>query len=187
MKTLKVILSAAVMALALWLLGAQVPFMSVMVAFVAITALCLGVMHYHRPSALEGFANDAGSDTLTGKMSFLATAAIATKFLLGKRGATDAYIAVAGAGDVPFWVIQDEAEAAGDPVNANLLGSGPSLMVASAEIAAEADVYAAAGGKVQALPVASGTYWLVGKTPFGASGDGVPLLVTTCVPRPVTV
>ncbi|MEW6490355.1 MAG: hypothetical protein AB1578_20900 [Thermodesulfobacteriota bacterium] len=74
-------------------------------------------------------------------------------------------------GDGVAW---EGAQAAGDDVAVhwlNLPGTVP--MCAAGAIDRDADVYAAADGKVQALPAAPGSYIKVGKNVgYAASGDG---------------
>jgi len=60
-------------------------------------------------------------------------------------------------------------------------------MTASEAITAGEDVYTAAAGKAQDLPVAAGTYYHVGRALTAATGDGVEIEVETCVPEKLVV
>ena len=121
---------------------------------------------------------------------YLASAAVATRYLLAKAGADDEHIAVVAAtSEKPIGVITDEAAAAEDPVNVELLGVGNRTLplVAAGAIAVAADVYATALGKVDVKPTAAGTYWRVGValTAPGAAND--PVEVALCKPRKLSV
>jgi hypothetical protein len=65
----------------------------------------------------------------------------------------------------PIGVCTDEAAAAEDLVNVDLLGiTGRTLpLIAKVAIAVGADVYSYGDGKVTVKPTAAGTYWKVGK------------------------
>lgn len=128
-------------------------------------------------------ANIAGG-THAGVLSKRATAAIATRHLLVKFGATADLIEVNGANDKPLGPCPDEAEEAGDVVAANLLGlrGSTEFMVAAEAIAVGVDVFTAAGGKVQDLPAGAGTYYKVGVALVAADGDGDVLEVAPCQP-----
>lgn len=121
---------------------------------------------------------------------YLSSAAIATRYLLAKVGADDEHIAVVAAtSDKPIGVISDEASAAEEPVNVELLGvTNRTLpLVAAAAITVGADVYSTAAGKVDVKPTAAGTYWRVGValTAPGAAND--PVEVALCKPRKLIV
>ena len=113
--------------------------------------------------------------THAGPITKLADAAIADRFLLGKKGTDEDHVAVCGAADRPFGVIEDEAAAAEDPVAVQPLGAaGRSvLMVAAEAIAADVEVFTAASGQVQDTPTAAGTYYKVGISAkaAGTAGD----------------
>lgn len=68
--------------------------------------------------------------------------------------------------------VNDYAVANGEPCAVDLInGSGTNEFTAAGAIAAGDDIYQAADGKVQVLPVAPGTYQRVGKALEAASGD----------------
>ena len=80
-----------------------------------------------------------------------ATAAITTRYLLGKIGADEDHIAVlAATADQPIGVITDEPAAAEDPTDVELLGvsNRTQRMVAGEAIDEGESVYATAAGKV---------------------------------------
>lgn len=110
-------------------------------------------------------------------------AAIATRYLLFKKGSDADHIAVCGAADVPLGTVADEATAAEQRVHVNLLGKGPTKkMVASEAIAAGVEVFTAAGGKIQDLPAGAGTYRCVGVSVTAAAADGDVIEVNDCAP-----
>lgn len=93
-------------------------------------------------------------------------AAIATRHLLFKTGSDADHVAVTGAAEEPLGTVPDEASAAEERVQVELLGIGPEtrLMIASENIAAGVNVFTAASGKIQDEPAVAGTYWLVGRS-----------------------
>ncbi len=103
--------------------------------------------------------------THEGSITKKTDAALSTRFSLVKIGSDADHIAVCGAGDRPLGIATDEAEAAEDNLNVNLLGSSSSTQkaVASEAIAVGDSVFTAASGKVQNEPGGAGTYYLVGR------------------------
>lgn len=83
----------------------------------------------------------------------------------GKYALADA--AAAGVG-VTEYAVASGADAGIMPLNAG----GTVEIIAAGAIAVGAEVYAAAGGKVQALPAAPGTYQKVGVAMEAATADG---------------
>lgn len=74
--------------------------------------------------------------------------------------------------DVPLGVL-DRDVALGEVAGGPCLNRGGTIeMMASGAITLAADVYAAADGKVQALPGDAGTYRKIGQAQKAASGDG---------------
>jgi hypothetical protein len=110
----------------------------------------------------------------TGKITLRADAALATRYLIVKRGSDADHVAVCGVADKPLGVCLDEPSAAEEPATIGLLGGlhGTILGVASEAIAADADVFTAANGKLQDEPAVAGTYYLIGKSVTAATGDG---------------
>jgi hypothetical protein len=139
---------------------------------------------------LVSFGNVA-EGTHAGNITKKSDAAIATRFLLVKKGSDVNHIAVAGGADIPLGICTDEAAAAEDLVNVNLLGSirDTQLAVAAAAITSGAFVVcdATATGKVRTLPGSAGTYYIVGRalTDAGADGDLVEIDPIPCVQRVV--
>lgn len=154
---------------------------------IMLTLLVLGLSQLLQRRRLPRAANIA--DGTHCSLSKRATAAIATRHLLVTFGATADLIAVAAADDVPLGPCIDEPETALDPVAVKLLGIDPETvkMVASEAITAGEDVFAAAGGKVQDLPVAAGTYYKVGRALTAAAADGDEIEVQHCTPLATVV
>lgn len=130
------------------------------------------------------FANIAVGTHPTGCITKLADAPLARRHLVVRIGSAITHVAVAGAADLALGVVDDEAEAAEDPVNVQLLGQkeGTVLMVASAAIAAGALVVTAADGKIRTLPVATGTYNIIGRALEAAGADNDVIEVAHCFP-----
>jgi hypothetical protein len=129
-------------------------------------------------------AANIAEGTHAGMITKLTDAAITTRHLLVKVGSDSDHIAVCGASDRPRGLCDDEAGAAEEPVNVNLLGCGNTTqkMVASDAIADDVDVFTAADGKIQNEPSAAGTYYKVGRSMGAASTDGDEIEVEPCHP-----
>jgi len=79
----------------------------------------------------------------------------------------------ATATDDPIGVAEYEAAADGDVVAVRLLNTeGTVEMVAAGAITSGVEVYAAADGKIQALPAGAGTYRKIGIALEAATADG---------------
>lgn len=154
----------------------------------SIAAFLLALGLHLRRRALTGLANVA-EGTHKGKKTYLADEVVATRYLLAKVGSSDAHCGINDASDIPLGVMDDEASAIGLPINLNLLGSTneTQLMVAGAGIADGEFVIPAADGKVIKLPVAAGTYYVVGRALTTVTTDGDLVEVDPCLPYPVVV
>lgn len=133
----------------------------------------------------------ANVGTSTNSRRYRATAALATRHVFVKAGADDEHIAAIGAtSDKPVGVIDDEAEAAEDPINVQLPGAinRTVKVLAGAAIAAlNQDMYLTAAGKVVIKPTAAGTYWKVGRNLTLADAANDPVEVVLCEPRKLIV
>jgi hypothetical protein len=149
----------------------------------AAVCLCIWLVATQRGPKFTPLANVA-EGRWPGQKTYKATAAITSRYLVGKIGADAAHIAVAGAADIPIGFITDEAEAAEDLVNVNLLGTAHStqLGIASGAIALGAFVVADASGKVRALPGTSGTYYIIGRALNAPAADGDTVEIDPCAP-----
>lgn len=117
-------------------------------------------------------ANIGEGSTGGGSKTYLASAAITTRFIFVEFGADARHISVCnGTTDKPIGVCTDEAAAAEDPVNVQLLGSSKStLKVTAAGVIALGDYIATtAAGKAQ---TAVGTQYVVGRALQAAAADG---------------
>jgi hypothetical protein len=130
------------------------------------------------------FANIAEGTYPTGSMTRLTDAAITRRHLVVAIGTDINHVALAGTTSVALGVVDDEAEAAEDPVNVQLLGNKPGtiLMVASAAITAGAQVVTAADGKIRTLPGTTGTYHIIGRALEAAGADNDVINVQHCYP-----
>ena len=118
-----------------------------------------------------------------------ADGAIPTRFLLVKQGTDADHVDLCGAGDLPMGICSDEAAAAEDGVAVQSLVATDETrkMVASEAIAANAEVYTAASGKIQDEPVVAGTYFKVGVARQAAGVDGDLIEVEPCFPQRLVV
>jgi hypothetical protein len=130
------------------------------------------------------FSNIAEGTYPTGCMTRLADVALTRRHLLVKIGTDINHIAINTASDIPLGVADDEAAAAEDDVNVQLLGQkeGTVLMVAGAAITAGAFVVGTAAGKVITLPATTGTYYIVGRALEAAGADLDVINVAHCFP-----
>ncbi len=91
---------------------------------------------------------------------------------LAKLASGKAVLNTATATDDPIGVFQDKVDE-NDVASVKFLNCpGTQEIEAAGAIDAEADVFAAASGKIQALPATPGTYRKIGKALEAASGDG---------------
>lgn len=118
-------------------------------ALLALGALLLKRKPYDPDMCAANSYATALPKTHDGRCTKLADAAISTRYLLYKIGSDANHIAVTAATDTPIGTVDDEAAAAEDEVNVNLLNSDRThKMVANAAITAGVPVFAAASGKI---------------------------------------
>ena len=126
------------------------------------------------PMVLIGnIAEGTHNGTITKKTD----AAIATRFLFGKKGSDDDHIAVCTSDtDNPYGVITDEATAAEEIVNVALLGAAQETrkITLGGTVAVGDYLTCDANSKGKKLPTASGTYYICGRALMaGVSGDTI--------------
>jgi hypothetical protein len=131
----------------------------------------------HRARGRTALSNIAEGTHQSGILNFRADAALASRYLLVKRGSDDAHVAVAGAADAPLYVALDEAGAAEDPVACQAIGccaGTVKLVTNGAGVLAAGDILVpAAGGKVAKIAAGAGNYYVVGiATAAVAATDG---------------
>jgi hypothetical protein len=138
-----------------------------------------------RYSGLEALANESCPN---GRTTRYAEAAVTLKGLLLKQGTAANQVNLCGASDLPLALSLDAA-VINDTVPIALLGATPGTLVA---IASEAitqgeEVFTAASGKLQDLPVGAGTYYSVGYAYTAASGDNAEFEIIPHTPRKLVV
>lgn len=169
--------------------------LSVLVLPLVVAALVFVVANVSRQSrrgALNAAinTNPGNFGTHAGGRTFYSSAALATRYLLGKVGADKDHIAVVAAtADEPIGVMTDEASAAEEPVGVEPLGNSLRTLpvVASAAIALDVDLYQTATGKVSIKPTVAGTYWKVGKSVEASTADGDVIEMIPQKPRKLIV
>ena len=132
--------------------------------------------------------NDAGSHA-TGRITRKCDAALADAVFV-KAGTDGAHVAVTTAPtECPIGLTEHATDAAEDEVAIELPGAskGTKTATASAAIAVNDRLCATAAGKVVALPVAGGTYYVIGRALTAAGADGVLVEFEGCTPVPVVV
>jgi multidrug efflux pump subunit AcrA (membrane-fusion protein) len=105
-------------------------------------------------------------------LSLEAAAILANHRLAKMDGAGKAVYLTATATDIPLGVTRLNAKTGEDVSIAPINLEGTVEITAAGAISRGADVYAAAEGKIQALPGAAGTYRKIGQALQAASGDG---------------
>lgn len=130
-----------------------------LVALVVMAAICLP-----RRKTLVALAN-VGEGRWPGQKTYYTDAALSERYLLATNGSDDRHAAICGASDIPIGLFTDEADAAEEPVNVDLLGCAQEtkLGVAAGAISEGDFIVPAASGGVRTLPVASGTYYIIGQ------------------------
>ena len=110
--------------------------------------------------------------TENGKKTFEAGAAVANKRLVKLSGGQVIHNTVTETDD-PVGISEYSVEATGDLLAVRLLNDAGSFEATAAGVVDQgADVFAAADGKIQALPAAAGTYRKVGIALEAATADG---------------
>jgi len=115
--------------------------------------------------------------------------AILTAALLLKFGSDVGHVAVTTAAtEKPLGFCHAPTDAIEDSVGVELLTApGTKTAVAAAQIDHDTLICAAASGRVQAVPGAGGTYYVIGRTLQAAAAAGDEIEVETCAPRAVVV
>ena len=137
---------------------------------------------FHRRGLSIDLANIGEGTHGNGALSKRTDAAHASRYLLGKFGSDVDHVAIAGAADVPLFLVTDEAAAAEDLVACQLLAvsDGTVKMVTNgAGVLAAGDLLVpAAGGKVAKKAAGAGNYYIVGiALQAAAATDGLELEV----------
>jgi hypothetical protein len=145
---------------------------------------------------LAWLANNAILVNVThkGYATAVADAPFTSRYLIAKRGAEYYSIAIAGQGDTPYGVVPDMTPTTDTdlsyPLPVNILGLNEDTerMIANGPIAIDNLITTAAGGLVQALPVAApGNYWVLGKARTAAQNQDDQVEVIPCFPYQVQV
>lgn len=149
----------------------------------SVSAAFLAGIHRLFNSSHVAIANIGEGIHGSGALSFRADAALATRYLLVKRGSDDAHVAVAGAADVPPYLCTDEAAAAEDLVTCVALacagGTVRAVTDGSGALAAGDVLVPAAGGKVKKIAAGAGNYYVVGMATAAVAatdGDAVEMI-----------
>src|SRR4051812_46976208 len=107
--------------------------------------------------------------TAKGRATRLADAAFTERYMLCKAGSDASHIAIAGVAVIPLAVVPDmtpttDVSDLTYPLPVNFLGLNEDTerMIASAAIAIDAFVVAAASGRIRTLPGTTGTYYIIG-------------------------
>jgi hypothetical protein len=147
----------------------------ILLLFAVAVAAALGVYLVSRKLRIPDhqFANINSGTSETGNKTFLTDAALTTRHLMVTVGSDGNHIAVTGVSSVPLGVVNDEAAAAEELVNVQLLGAkaGTALVVAAEQLVVGDLLVPGATGKVRKLPTANGTYHIIGRAVSAAAGD----------------
>lgn len=149
----------------------------------ALAALLWSAFTALRRRSLVGAANnyDAAVETHDCSVRRTNDAAVTTRHLLWKKGATDLGVALNGATDAPLGTIDNTETATGQGQTVLLLGRGPTKkVVAAVAITVGQRVFTAANGKVTNVS-AAGIYYL-GQALTASAADGDIIELNDCVP-----
>jgi hypothetical protein len=141
-----------------------------------LAAVAIGVAYWaarKRQRPVHEFANINAGTSESGNKTYLTDAALTTRHLMVTVGSDGNHIAVTGVSSVPLGIVNDEAAAAEELVNVQLLGAkaGTALVVAAEQLVVGDLLVAGATGKVRKLPTANGTYHIIGRAVSPAAGD----------------
>lgn len=121
---------------------------------------------------------------LRGLITRKAAAAIATRFLLVKKGADDDHMIVCTADtDIPIGVCQNEAAAAEDLITVQTFGGAGGTMKAQfgGTVACGDLLQVDSNSKLKKLSTSTGTYYIVGQALYAAASGDIAEFVP-CVP-----
>jgi len=121
--------------------------------------------------------------------TYFAKGSIAEVNLLGQHDSATVVKPCTLASALPFCTIASNASAAGESVPCYLLGQVPHPipMKTAGAVTVGTMVYTAASGRIQSLPSAAGTYYMVGIALETASASGDTILVSSCIPQKIVV
>ncbi len=171
---------------------------SFIIATTALAPLCLPWTQRRRRHRTGFFAANIAEGTREFD-SLVPDAVVPARYLVVKRGSDAQHFAIAGAGDRPIGVCEDQSSAAGVALpslalRVSRLGiSTRGKKVAINSVVAQDDLLVpAASGYAQTLPTAPGTYWVIGSAEQAGSASGISGTPTViefigCLPYKVTV
>ncbi|MGF1452442.1 MAG: hypothetical protein ACFB21_10260 [Opitutales bacterium] len=133
--------------------------------------------------SLPVFANVA-EGIHAGTVTRTLASAVTTRYLLAQAAETAGEVEPCAVDTAPVGLMTDTGDA-GDAVALDLLGNTATtlLMVAAGPIQPGAQVFTAAGGKVQALPAAAATLYQVGRALTEATAANQLVEVEPMLPR----
>jgi hypothetical protein len=142
---------------------------------------------FRKPSRISAF-NALGDGVHEGAVPTVLEAAVTVENLLLQRGTASNGSIINVQANRP-WGIAKEEGVIGDTISMEPLGLGgpTTLLVASGVIPSGSRLATDNGGKVRVLPVAAGTYWVVGYALTAATGDNDVVECVTMVPMQVVV
>ncbi len=186
------LLSLALVALLAGFFAAPVLTIDIVLAAAALWIVADAARGFRRSRLMHAINTNPGNwgTHHSGKKTFLATAAIVTRYKCVKKGADAAHIAIPTAtADEPIGVLMDEPANAEDEVVVELLGAVDKTipMVAGAAILDGAAVYMGSTGSITPKPTAAGTYWKVGNASGAAAAAGDVIAVIPQKPRKLIV
>jgi hypothetical protein len=155
----------------------------IIVACLLLASIALLAWRARKPKV--HFANIAEGRRATGNRSYLADAAIATRFFVVKQGSDADHIAASAANtDIPLGVCTDEPTAAEESANVAIFGAaqGTIKVVAQAAITAGALVQSNGDGKIITLKATTGTWYILGRAITAAAADGDVIEIAHYVP-----
>lgn len=163
-------------------------FLALFLIVAAICALCTFVASRPRGRQLTPLINDVAAGIHEGDLQVTLEAAVGTRHLLLRKGAAAQSALIGTVANRPIGFAEDEG-AIGDKIAFYPLGSGRRTVLgrSAAAIVSGVLLSSAADGKVITLPVAAGTYWVVGEAWGAAAGADEDIEIIPCTPYAVVV
>ncbi len=148
---------------------------AMLIAFLVVVAWPILAIVIRRLTLIDAVNIGEGTYAEKKTLTINSTIAAGTHYLLVKLTSASAGN-LCGANEIPLGTLADlqaGGHTSGEQGTVSLLGKGPTkLMVANEAITIGEQVFAAASGKVQDLPTASGTHYAVGWALTTAAADG---------------